>query len=171
MAEYRENLNGWAEVYNYLTRLYKQREQKYIQSSEVSKPDVIIPRSNVPNAGSRGYFQRTNRSFDLGAEYNMRHKTSQCSLQVRKYDNGEKLYNSIHKNNNIFLGTTIPKDLANIKRELYYVQLNWKNPDATQHEDITNSVRALVGHLFLDVIGHNPGDFFTQYCSRDMNKW
>lgn len=165
MTKYRRNLNSWIEIYDYLTRLYRQREKEYVRSNKVAKPDVIVPKSSVPNAGSKSYFQTTNRSFDLGAKYNMRHKTYRCSIQVRKYDSGEHLYSSIHKDNNIFLGTNIPQEIKNVSKELYFVQLNWKNPEATKHENLEKSVRALVGHLFLDVLGYNPGDFFTQHCS------
>lgn len=169
MTELRSDLNSWPEVYDYLLRQYKNRESKYMNSSSVAKPDVVIPRNNVTNAGNTGYFETTNRSFDLGAEYNMRQKTFRCSIQVRKYNDGEHLYNSLHADNNVFLGTDIPERVTSTDKELYFVQLNWKNPEATSHEDISRSVRALIGHLFTDVLGYNPGQFFKQHCTSEMS--
>ena len=169
MTELRSDLNNWAQVYDYLLRQYRNRESKYANSNSVAKPDVIIPRENVTNAGETGYFERTSRSFDLGAEYNMRQKTYRCSIQVRKYNSGEHLHNSLHHNNNVFLGTDIPTDILSVDKDLYFVQINWKNPEATSHKDVKRSVRALIGHLFTDVIGYNPGQFFKQSCTEEMS--
>lgn len=168
MTDLRNDLSSWSQVYDYLLGQYKSRESKYVNSNSVAKPDVIIPRGNVRDAGSTGYFENTSRSFDLGAEYNMRQKTFRCSIQVRKYNSGEHLYNSLHADNNIFLGTNISEEILSLDEELYFVQLNWKNPEATSHEDISQSVRALIGHLFTDVLGYNPGQFFKQHCTEDM---
>lgn len=168
MTKYRTDLRNWPQLYDYLLQEYKNRESKYVQGSAVAKPDVIVPKSNVPNAKSTGYFRKTNRSFDLGSEYNVRHKTAQCSIQVRKYDNGTDMYESLHHDNNVYLGADVPESVQSVDEPLYYVQLNWKNPEATSFDDISQSVRSLIGHLFLDVIGYNPGQAFEQYCTGDI---
>ena len=168
MTEYLENIRSWDDIYDYLLNQYRRSEAKYAQK-EVIKPDVIVPKNRVRDAEKVNAFSRTRRSFHLKSVYNKRHKSYRCSIQVRKYKNGEHLYNGVKEDNNIFLGTSIKEEIKNIDRELYYVQLNWKNPDATPHDDIYQSIRALLGHLFLDVLETNPGDYFKQCCTDEMS--
>lgn len=168
MTELQENFSGWYEIYKYLARDYFQRESKYLHGSKVNKPDVIVPSESVPNPRQISEFSPTNRSFDLSAEYNLRHDSIGCSIQIRIYEDGEHLYRSVDEDNNIFLGTDIPRDIQSYQDQLYYVQLNWKNPERTSLDDIERSVRALIGHLFLDILAYNPGGWFKQKCPRDI---
>lgn len=168
MTEYRTDLNSWSEVYSYLSKMYLRREDKYVSGNSVYKPDVIIPKENVQNARNMPEFNSTDLSFDMESVYNLRDKSFRCSVQVRKYEDGKQLRSGIHSGNNIYLGTDIHKNISEIQKPLYYVQLDWRNPEATPHDNIKKSVRALVGHLFLDVLGENVAGTFRQCCADDM---
>lgn len=168
MTKYKPDLNSWSAIYDYLSDLYLTRESKYISSNDVYKPDVIVPKENVRDASNMSEFRSTDLSFDMESVYNLRDKSFRCSVQVRKYEDGKQLYSGISSSKNIYLGTSIKDDIRELDKQLYHIQLDWRNPEKTPHNDIEQSVRALIGHLFLDVLGHNVAGVFRQCCADDM---
>lgn len=157
----RTDLKSWQDIYKDLVRQFEYSGSSIGNSTE--KPDLIVPKSNVPDATTQN-FQPTNRSFDLGAVYNKRDKRFGCSVQVRKYNDGEHLVEGITPEHNVYLGTQVEDSVEKHNGPLYYVQLNWKNPESTPIDDPEQSIRALIGHLFLDVLGIRIGGLFNKRC-------
>lgn len=123
-AEVEEGYNNWESVFEHFA-------DEYTSSSGKTNPAILVPANNLQDPESVDIFSRSTRSFKLGSSRVYRDDKDQCSIQVRVFH----------------AGTPIPStEEVTYDRDMYYVQLNWHNPN--------DSVGALK-HLLIDVLKIN----------------